>query len=242
MFKIDHQRFCICVYLVGLTYGWSTVRDRKCPSGYCPSGNCLSGICHRGSVRRAIVQSGYCPRTPTSIDDCFFIFTHGQDKIHEVLTFMNAIHPTIKFNLKYPKTSIDFLDTSIHIVQGGKLFSKVYTKPTDTFPLLDFKSNHPVETKLWIIYSQARRYRLLTTYDEDLIKCLSRLKLILLVREYPNHIINFKFIEATTLSQKDLLSTHSHNKKNNTPPLPFVIPYHWENRHIKKLLKETVTS
>ena len=78
------------------------------------------------------------------IDDCFFIFTHGEDKLHEVLTFMNAIHPTIKFTFKYSTTSID---TSIHIGQGGKMFSIVYTKPTDTFPLLEFKSNHPVETK-----------------------------------------------------------------------------------------------
>ena len=64
----------------------------------------------------------------------------------------------------------DVLDTSIHLGEHGKLFSNVYSKPTDTFPLLDFKSNHPVETKLSIIYSQARRYRLLTTYDEDFMK------------------------------------------------------------------------
>ena len=87
------------------------------------------------------------------IDDGFFIFTHREDKLNEVLTFMNAIHPTIKFTFKYSKTSIDFLDTSICIGQGRKLFSKIYTKPTDTFPLLDFKSNHPVETKLSIIHS-----------------------------------------------------------------------------------------
>ena len=66
---------------------------------------------------------------------------------------MNAIHPTINFTFKYSKTSIDLLDTSIHIGQGGNLFSKVYTKLTGNFPLLDFKSNHPVETKLSIIYS-----------------------------------------------------------------------------------------
>ena len=147
------------------------------------------------------------------IDDHFFIFTHGEDKLHEVLTFMNEIHPTIKFTFKYSKTSIEFLDISIHFVQGGKLFSKVYIKPTDTFPLLDFKSNHPVETKL------------LTTYDEDLT-----------AQGYPHHIINVKFTEATTLSQTELLSTHSHTNKNHPPPLPLVIPYHWENRHIKKIL------
>ena len=60
---------------------------------------------------------------------------------------MNVIHSTIKFTFILHNFNID---TSIHIGQGGKMFSKVYTKPTDTFPLLEFKSNHPVETKLSI--------------------------------------------------------------------------------------------
>ena len=42
---------------------------------------------------------------------------------------MNTTHPIIKFTFKYSKTSIDFLDTSIHIGQSGKLFSKVYIFP-----------------------------------------------------------------------------------------------------------------
>ena len=54
------------------------------------------------------------------IDNC--LFTHGEAKLHEPLTFINAIHPTIMFTIKYSKTSIDLLDTSIHIGQGGKLF------------------------------------------------------------------------------------------------------------------------
>ena len=89
------------------------------------------------------------------IDDCFFIFTHREDKLHKVPTFMNAIHPTIKFTFKYSKTSIDLLDTSIYI-----------------------------------------RY--------------------LVARGYHNHIINSKFTEATTLSQTELLSTPSHNKKKQS--------------------------
>ena len=48
------------------------------------------------------------------IDDCFFIFTHGEDKLQEVLNYMNDVHPTIKFTFN---TLQDFLDTSIHL--GG---------------------------------------------------------------------------------------------------------------------------
>ena len=35
------------------------------------------------------------------IDDCFFIFTQWEDKLHKVLTFMNAVHHTIKFTFQY---------------------------------------------------------------------------------------------------------------------------------------------
>ena len=35
------------------------------------------------------------------IDDCFLIFTHGEDKLLEVLAFMNVMHPTIKYTFKY---------------------------------------------------------------------------------------------------------------------------------------------
>ena len=150
---------------------------------------------------------------------------------------MNDVHQTIKFTFKYSATTIiDVLDISIHLGDHAKLFSKVYSKPTGTFPLLDFKSNHPVETKLSIIYSQARRYRLLTTYDEDLMKSLSRLKFILLARGYPNHMIDSKLLEASTLSQRELLFTPNKSEVVNPHPLPFVIPYHRSNKGIEEIL------
>ena len=42
--------------------------------------------------------------------------------------------------LNTPQLLLDFLDTSIHLGEHGKLFSNVYSKPTDTFPLLDSSS------------------------------------------------------------------------------------------------------
>ena len=120
---------------------------------------------------------------------------------------------------------------------GNKHTTYIYTKPTDTFPLLDFMLKHPVETKVSIIYSQARKYRLLTTYYVYLAESFFRPKLILPARGYPNHIINSKFTQATTLSQPKFLSTLSHNKKNNPALLSIiVITYHRENRHIKIIL------
>ena len=81
------------------------------------------------------------------IEDCFFIFTRGEDKLQEVLNYINDVHP-IKFTFKYSPTTIDFLDTSIHLGEHGKLFSKVYSKPTDTFTLLDFMSKPSSRNKI----------------------------------------------------------------------------------------------
>ena len=39
------------------------------------------------------------------IDDCFFIFTHGEEKPQEVLNYMNDVHRNIKFTFKYTPTT-----------------------------------------------------------------------------------------------------------------------------------------
>ena len=68
------------------------------------------------------------------------------------------------------------------------------------------------------------------------MKSLSRLKCILLARGCPNHMINSKFLEAFTLSQRELLLTPNNSEVVNPHPLPFVIPYHRSNKGIKEIL------
>ena len=76
------------------------------------------------------------------IDDIFAIWTHGLDKLKTFLTYINNLHPTIKFNFTYSAKSVNFLDTTIYINSTGKLESDLYIKPTDRTLLLHQNSRH----------------------------------------------------------------------------------------------------
>ena len=66
------------------------------------------------------------------IDDIFMISTHGEDKLHEFITFLNGIQPTIKFTHKFSPTQINFQDTTVKVNSDRELFTTLCEKPTDT--------------------------------------------------------------------------------------------------------------
>ena len=47
------------------------------------------------------------------IDDIFFLWEHGEEKLKEFIEHLNEKHPTIKFTAEWSQTSINFLDVTI---------------------------------------------------------------------------------------------------------------------------------
>ena len=47
------------------------------------------------------------------IDDIFFIWQHGEDKLKEFLRLLNSSHPTTKFTYEYSSNKITFLDVVV---------------------------------------------------------------------------------------------------------------------------------
>ena len=194
------------------------------------------------------------------LDDIFFIWNHGEEELHQFFTYLNSLHSTIKFTYEFSREKITFLDTTVYVdKKTGVLKTKLYIKPTDTRSFLHYDSYHPNHTKEGIVYSQALRYRLITTTDEIFLKELLELKSSLLMRGYPSKIINKMFTKTTHLTQRDLLhgkrslATNSvvhkketglitkkvtgrdqHRKGNNL--LPFVIPFHKRILPLKDVL------
>ena len=64
------------------------------------------------------------------IDDIFFIWHGTESELKEFLEIINTVHPTIKFDHKYSRESIEFLNTIIKLI-NGKLSTTLFTKPTD---------------------------------------------------------------------------------------------------------------
>ena len=64
------------------------------------------------------------------IDDIFFIWTEGEDKLEGFLNHLNNFYPNLKFTLEKSKSSFNFLDVSVSIVDN-KLETDLFCKPTD---------------------------------------------------------------------------------------------------------------
>ena len=47
------------------------------------------------------------------IDDVFFIWTHGQEKLHSFLEELNRCNSYLKFTYESSKTNIPFLDLKV---------------------------------------------------------------------------------------------------------------------------------
>ena len=52
------------------------------------------------------------------IDDIFFLWEHGEEKLKSFIDNINKMHPTIKFTADWSKTSINFLDVTVSIAEG----------------------------------------------------------------------------------------------------------------------------
>ena len=114
----------------------------------------------------ALSRAPYQPHTWWRyIDDIFMIWTHSVDDLHAFTSYLNSIHPTIKFTSNYSLTSIPFLDVNV-FVDNGNITTDLYTKATDKHQYLLHSSCHPQHTKRAIPFSLALRLRRICSTDE----------------------------------------------------------------------------
>jgi hypothetical protein len=82
------------------------------------------------------------------LDDVFCLWTHGEDELTNFITYLNDSHETIKFTSEVSPEKINFLDTCVKVdQQTRRLYTTVYSKPTDTHDYLHFTSSHPDHCK-----------------------------------------------------------------------------------------------
>ena len=86
------------------------------------------------------------------IDDVFFTWTHGKEKLEEFLKYFNNYHPNIKLTHEFNKESIPFLDLKVSLSRG-QLTTDLHIKSTHQY--LPYTSAHPDHTKGSIVFSKA---------------------------------------------------------------------------------------
>ena len=92
------------------------------------------------------------------IDDIFFIWKKGEDKLEGFLNRLNNFHPNLKFTHEKSKSSGNFLNVSVSI-GDNKLETDLFCQPTDCHQFHHFNSAHPLHNKKSIACSLGLRIK-----------------------------------------------------------------------------------
>ena len=118
------------------------------------------------------------------VDDIFIVWNGEMEELLRFFDDINKIHDNIKFDCKYSKESINFLDTTIFKNQRGSLSTKLFTNPTDRPGYIHSKSYHPKSQIRNIPYGQALRAKRINTEKEDLRQTLDNIRMNFTKRGY----------------------------------------------------------
>ena len=149
--------------------------------------------------------AGKCPFYKRFIDDIFLLWTGTFDELLIFVEEFNKLHPTIKFDAKHSKTTVEFLDTRIYKSKDGKLQTTLHTKPTDRQSYLHNKSYHPKSCKRSIAYSQALRIKKICSDPTEFEIHAHKLSKKLVERGYTTEVINEEISKARHRSRSELL-------------------------------------
>ena len=148
------------------------------------------------------------------IDDVFFIWTHGEEKLKSFINHLNSSHETIKFTSEQSQGSISFLDVQVSVGEGGVLSTDLFCKLTDTYQYLHKKSCHPWYTKKPIPYGQALRLGRICSEDRQFQERVGELAGWLKDRGYEESLVNEQIDRVRRLDRATLLA-NSGNRTND---------------------------
>ena len=170
------------------------------------------------------------------IDDIVLLWNGSETQLLDFITRLNSRHPTMKFDFKYSKPSIEFLDTKIYKnKEKNKLLTTIYRKPTGRRNFLDPTSAHPRSWSNNVPLSQALRLKKISEILE-LNKHLNELKESFINRGYKEHFLTYQFNRISEVTRQALLS--SKRKKANKPRIPLVLKFNRTLPNIKEIIDE----
>ena len=100
------------------------------------------------------------------IDNCVGTASCSRGELECFINYVNNFHPAVQFTREISETGVSLLDILVFI-NGNRLITSVFYKPTDSHSYLLYSSSHPNHTKQSIPFSQFLRLRRLCSEDED---------------------------------------------------------------------------
>ncbi len=168
------------------------------------------------------------------VDDVFMIWTHGLDELKMFIEYLNSVHPTITFTTEWSETEINFLDTAVKVSKDRKLYTTMYTKPTDTHTYLHYQSAHSTHQKKSGPYSQLIRIRQICTNFDDFLANTKKILAYYKLRGYPNQTLQEALKKALSLDRTVLLIPKHDQPDEISKDLFLVMTYNPANPEVKK--------
>ena len=186
------------------------------------------------------------------IDDAFFVWVHGEENLKNFFISFNKLHHSIKWTFELPANSVnveifDTLDyvtclpgNSVHFLdlkltlQGGKVMSDLYVKPTDCHQYLEFTSCHPRHIKESIVFSQALRIKRKCTLEGNFSDHIEKLRTWFEKRRYPRELV----ANQVAKTRSYVRSENSLNNRRDSDKLPLVITYHPALANVNKIIRK----
>ena len=178
-------------------------------------------------------------------DDIFLIWTDGEESLKNFVEEINLVHPSIKFDVKYSRKRVNFLDTYVYLNKDGTLRTALFTKETDRNAYLHFLSYHPPKQIHNIPYGQFLRTKKICSSDADAAEAMQTLEERFKKRGYPTANTPLLKSKATGVPRDTLLVDKPKEQTSRTPftttynkahpPIQEIINRHW---HILKTHEE----
>ena len=170
------------------------------------------------------------------IDDIFLLWTHGEEKLNDFITYLNNLHPTIKFTSSFSYNEIPFLDVKVMLL-NGRLETDLYVKPTDKHQYLLKSSCHPSHTKQSIPFSMALRLRRICSTDEFFNTRSDALTSHLIKRGYKYRFIKDEIDKVRQIPRSRALETSTKKEPNR---IPFVVTFNPALPNIRKVISSNL--
>ena len=138
------------------------------------------------------------------IDDIFVLWQHGPVELTKFINHLNTCHQSFKFTHEQSLTQVNFLDTTVRKDEHGKLYTTLYTKPTDAHMYLHYTSSDPTHCKTGLPYSQFLRVRRICSTEDDFDHHAKTMSVHFQKRGYPLDLINEARNKAKNLNRGSL--------------------------------------
>jgi len=168
------------------------------------------------------------------IDDVFLLWTNTREELDDFVSFINSVHPSIKFTVTVSTSQVPFLDLEIKF-RDRYLISDLHTKETDAHNFVHFRSCHPRHCIKNVPLSQYLRIRRICSLEEDFQFNAAKMTSHFVRRGYPKALLHKAKERAQRASRADTLE---HQQKRKTTRVPYVVTHHPGNPPLRGWLRD----